>query len=233
MTIPFAAIAQGGGIRGVISDEDNNPLSFASIFVKERGTGTTANEEGRYEIPLTPGRYDVVFQHLGRRTEVRSVEVTDRFTELNVTLVPQEIMLQAVTVDGNDEDPAYSIMRKAIAKANYHRNVLDAYSARVYIKGAGKLKDYPWIAKKALQKEGIEKGRVFISESVSEISFTRPNKFEEKVISIRSDGNDNNTSPNSYIFGSFYEPEIAGTITPFSPRAFSYYRFEYLGTFKD
>lgn len=233
MTTPFAANAQGGGIRGVISDEDHNPLSFASIFVKERGTGTTANEEGRYEIPLTPGRYEVVFQHLGRRTEVRSVEVTDRFTELNVTLVPQEIMLQAVTVDGNDEDPAYSIMRKAIAKANYHRNVLDAYSARVYIKGAGKLKDYPWIAKKALQKEGIEKGRVFISESVSEISFTRPNKFEEKVISIRSDGNDNNTSPNSYIFGSFYEPEIAGTITPFSPRAFSYYRFEYLGTFKD
>lgn len=233
----FASIpqsfAQSGGVRGVIADEAGNELSFATVFVKQRGTGTTANVEGRYEIHLDPGRYELVFQHLGRRTEVRVLDVRDRLEELDVRLAPQEIMLEAVTVGAEDEDPAYSIMRRAIAKANYHRNVLDSYSARVYIKGTGKLKDYPWLAKKALEKEGIEKNRVFISESVSDIKFTRPNKFEEKVISIRSDGKDNNTSPNGYIFGSFYEPEIAGTITPFSPKAFSYYKFEYLGTFKD
>lgn len=233
----FASIsqsfAQSGGVRGVIADEAGNELSFATVFVKQQGTGTTANVEGRYEIHLEPGRYELVFQHLGRRTEVRVLDVRDRLEELDVRLAPQEIMLEAVTVGAEDEDPAYSIMRRAIAKANYHRNVLDSYSARVYIKGTGKLKDYPWLAKKALEKEGIEKNRVFISESVSDIKFTRPNKFEEKVISIRSDGKDNNTSPNGYIFGSFYEPEIAGTITPFSPKAFSYYKFEYLGTFKD
>lgn len=233
----FASIsqsfAQSGGVRGVIADEAGNELSFATVFVKQQGTGTTANVEGRYEIHLEPGRYELVFQHLGRRTEVRVLDVRDRLEELDVRLAPQEIMLEAVTVGAEDEDPASSIMRRAIAKANYHRNVLDSYSARVYIKGTGKLKDYPWLAKKALEKEGIEKNRVFISESVSDIKFTRPNKFEEKVISIRSDGKDNNTSPNGYIFGSFYEPEIAGTITPFSPKAFSYYKFEYLGTFKD
>ncbi len=229
----FRTLAQTGGIAGLISDEGGNVLSYASIFVKERGTGTTANAEGSYEISLPPGRYEVVFQHLGRRTEVRTVNVKDAFLRMDVTLVPQEIMLAPVTVGANDEDPAYSIMRRAIAKANYHRNVLDSYSARVYIKGSGKLKDYPWLAKRALEKEGIEKGRVFVSESISEIKYTRPNKFEEKVISIRSDGKDNNTSPNGYIFGSFYEPEIAGTVSPFSPRAFSYYKFEYLGTFND
>lgn len=232
LSINFAS-AQTGGVRGAISDENGNELAFATIFVKERGTGTTANSEGSFEIALTPGRYELVFQHLGRKTEVRVVNVKDQFQELNITLVPQEIVLQSVTVNADDEDPAYSIMRKAIAKANYHRNVLDSYSARVYIKGAGKLKDYPWLAKRALEKEGIEKDRVFISESVSEIKYTRPAKFEEKVISIHSDGKDNNTSPNAYIFGSFYEPEIAGTISPFSPKAFSYYRFEYMGTFHD
>ena len=233
LMLPFSTHAQSGGIHGTISDEQGKPLSFATIFVKQKGTGTTANVDGFYEIPLAEGRYDLVFQHLGRKTEVRVVEIKSGFMDLDITLVPQEIMLQSVTVDANDEDPAYSIMRKAIAKANYHRNVLDAYSARVYIKGAGKLKDYPWLAKKTLEKEGVEKGRVYISESVSEIKFTRPNKFEEKVISIRSDGKDNNTSPNGYIFGSFYEPEVAGTISPLSPKAFSYYKFEYLGTFKD
>lgn len=227
------AYCQQSGVHGTISDETGIPLSFATIFVKQLGTGTTANVDGFYEILLPEGRYELVFQHLGRKSEVRLVEIKQGLTELNITLVPQEILLQTVTVNADDEDPAYSIMRKAIAKANYHRNALDSYSAKVYIKGAGKLKDYPWLAKKALEKEGIEKDRVFISESVSEIKFTRPNKFEEKVISIRSDGKDNNTSPNGYIFGSFYEPEVAGTISPLSPKSFSYYRFEYLGTFKD
>ncbi|MGC1243189.1 MAG: DUF5686 family protein [Chryseosolibacter sp.] len=236
MTLLFtvsAARGQERGINGVISDEKGTPLSYATIFVKQLGTGTTANVDGFYEILLSPGQYELVFQHLGRKTAVRVVQVKQEISRVDITLAPQEIMLQSVTVNADDEDPAYSIMRKAIAKAKYHRNVLDAYGARVYIKGAGKLKDYPWLAKKTLQKEGIEKDRVYISESVSEIKFTRPDKFEEKVISIRSDGKDNNTSPNGYIFGSFYSPEIAGTVSPLSPKAFSYYRFEYLGTFKD
>ncbi|MEX1239486.1 MAG: DUF5686 and carboxypeptidase regulatory-like domain-containing protein, partial [Cyclobacteriaceae bacterium] len=227
------ALCQKSGIHGVISDEAGASLSYATIYVKQLGTGTTANVEGFYEIFLPAGRYELVFQHLGRRTEVRVIQVNEEIVRLDITLVPQEIVMEAVTVNANDEDPAYSIMRKAIAKSNYHRNALDSYSATVYIKGAGKLKDYPWLAKKALEKEGIEKDRVYISESVSEIKFTRPDKFEEKVISIRSDGKDNNTSPNGYIFGSFYQPEIAGTISPLSPKAFSYYRFEYEGTFKD
>lgn len=225
--------AQSGGIKGTIEADDGSVLSFATIFVKQSGTGTTANEDGYYEIPLAPGRYDLVFQHLGRRSEVRVVEVKDVFIKLNIRLLQQDIVLDPVTINAGDEDPAYGIMRKAIAKANYHRNYLNSYSARVYIKGAGKLVDYPWLAKRQLEKEGIEKDRVYISESVSDITFTRPDKFEEKVISIRSDGNDNNTSPNPYIFGSFYEPEVAETISPLSPKAFSYYRFHYDGTFRD
>jgi len=225
--------AQTGGVRGIISAADGSSLSFASIFVKQQGTGTTANVDGRFEVVLAPGRYEFVFQYLGHQSEVRVVDVADGFKELNVTLKPQAVMLETVTVNADDEDPAYTIMRKAIAKANYHRNMLDAYTAKVYIKGSGKLKDYPWLAKRALEKEGVQKGRVYVSESVSQVKYTRPNKFEEKVISIRSDGKDNNTSPNQYIFGSFYEPMVAEVVSPLSPRAFSYYKFEYLGTFKD
>lgn len=222
-----------GGIRGTIRAEEGSILTYATIFVKQTGTGTTTNENGFYELTLSPGRYEIVYQYLGYETQARTVEISDSFVAIDVILKTQVTVLQTVTVKAGNEDPAYTIMRKAIAKANYHRNQLDGYEARVYIKGAGKLKDYPWLAKRALEKEGVEKDRVYISESVSEIKYTRPNKFDEKVISIYSDGKDNNTSPNPFIYGSFYESEIAGTISPLSPRAFSYYRFEYLGTFKD
>jgi hypothetical protein len=232
ISLSLCLFAQQTGIKGSITDEKGNPLSFATIFVKQLGTGTTSNVDGQFEIHLKPGRYDMVFQHLGRQTAVRVIEVTNNLTELKIILDPQDIVLKEVTVGGDQEDPAYTIMRKAIAKANYHRNVVDHYSAKVYIKGSAKLKDYPWLAKKAMEKDGIEKGRVYLSESLSEIKFTRPNKFEQKVISVRSDRKEN-ASPGSYIFGSFYEPEVAETISPLSPKAFSYYKFEYLGTFKD
>jgi hypothetical protein len=231
--LSLSALAQQSGVKGSILSDDGNPLSFATIFVKQTGTGTTANAEGAFDIPLKPGRYDLVFQHLGRKTEVRVIEVKEGSVEtLDIKLVAQDIILKEVIVGGDQEDPAYTIMRKAIAKANYHRNVVDQYTAKVYIKGSAKLKDYPWLAKKALEKDGVEKGRVYLSESLSEIKFTRPNKFEQKIISVRSDRKEN-ASPGSYIFGSFYEPEIAETISPLSPKAFSYYKFEYLGTFKD
>jgi len=227
----FAATATG--VKGLIKDDLGNPLAFATIFVKQTGTGTTTNVDGNYEISLRPGTYELVYQYLGYETQTRTVEISSGFIEVNITLKAQTTVLQTVVINAGNEDPAYTIMRKAIAKAKYHTQQLDSYSGRVYIKGVGKLKDYPWLAKKALEKEGIKKDQVFVSESVSDIKYTRPNKFEEKVISIRSDGKDNNTSPNQFIFGSFYEPEIAETISPLSPKSFSYYRFEYLGTFKD
>src|SRR5688572_21924879 len=222
-----------GGVRGFVKDEKGEQLAYTTIFVKQTGSGTTTNVNGAYEIALAAGHYELVYQFLGYETVTQQVDIAANFVEVNVTLKTQVTVLQTVTVKAGTEDPAYTIMRKTIAKAQYHLQQLDSYSARVYIKGSGKLEDYPWLAKRQLEKEGIEKGRVFVSESISDIKYTRPGKFEEKVISIRSDGNDNNTSPNPYIFGSFYEPEVAETISPLSPKAFSYYKFEYMGTFKD
>lgn len=228
-----ASFSHAGGIKGIIKGDDGAPLPYASIFIKQTGTGAATDLQGKYEIPLPPGHYDVLYQFLGYESVNRAVDVGTEFIEINLTLKTQVLMLQNVTVRAGKEDPAYTIMRKAISKAKYHVQQIDEYSAKVYIKGKGQLKDYPWLAKKALEKEGITKDRVYISESVSEIKYTRPNKFEEKVIAVYTNGDNKNTSPNSYVFGSFYQPEIAETISPLSPKSFSYYKFEYLGVFKD
>lgn len=229
--IAFSALA--GGVKGVIKSDDGNVLPYASIYVKQTGSGSATDLKGKYEIQLPLGHYDLVFQFLGYESVNRSVDITSDFVVLDVTLKTQVMMLQTVTINAQKEDPAYTIMRKAIAKAKYHTQQIDKYTAKVYIKGKGKLTDYPWLAKRALEKEGITKDRLFISESVSEIKYTRPKKFEEKVIAVYTQGKDRNTSPNGYVFGSFYEPEINEMVTPLSPAAFSYYKFEYLGSFKD
>jgi hypothetical protein len=225
---------KGGGIKGTIKAEDGTSLQYATIYVRQIATGVVSDINGNFEVALKPGWYDVQWQYLGYESVVRKIEVKDEWIVIDIVMKTHTVVLQSVTVRADQEDPAYAIMRRAIAKAKYHTQQLDSYTARVYIKGKGQLKDYPWIAKKAMEKEGITKDRLFIQESVSDIKYTRPNKFEEKVIAVYTTGkNESRASPNAYVFGSFYESEIAETISPLSPKSFSYYRFEYQGTFKD
>lgn len=226
-------LAQSGGVSGKVTGSDGAPLAFASIFVKETGSGTTTNEEGQYEIRLPKGNYQLVFQFLGYKTVTKPVPVGNRMELLNVTMQEQPLQLGAVDVLDGAENPAYTIMRRAIAKASYHRQQLDAYSAEVYIKGSGRLKRIPRLLRNTIEKEGIDTATAFTSESVSIVEYERPATFRERVISVYSSGDDRSTSPASYINGSFYEPEISGAISPLSPRAFAYYRFELEGFFLD
>jgi ribosomal protein L19 len=221
------------GLKGFITDNNGEPLPFATIYIKQTETGTTTNIDGFYSMKLNPGSYAIVFQYLGYAAIERSVIVGNTMSELNIQLQPESLVLRAVEINAKMEDPAYTVMRKAIAKSKFHTQQLDEYSANVYIKGSGRLVDSPFFLRKTLAKEGIDSSFTFVSESISEISYKRPNTFTERVISVRTNGDDNNTSPNAYIMGSFYEPEIAEAISPLSPKAFGYYRFEYLGTFTD
>lgn len=222
------------GIRGKVKNDEGEVLPFASIYVKEIGTGTSSNLDGYYELRLKPGDYHITYQFLGYEAVVRNVRVGNRFETIDLVMKPQVINLATVTVTGKAEDPSYTIMRKAIAKANYHLLQFDEYSAEVYMKGTGQITKIPWLLRKTLAKEGVDTSAVFTSESVSEIFFERPNTFSEKVISVRTSGEGNdNADPASFISSSFYLPKVDDAISPLSPRAFGYYKFEYMGSFMD
>ncbi|MFT6972063.1 MAG: hypothetical protein ACJAXX_002641 [Roseivirga sp.] len=231
-SIIFQINAQG--IKGTIKDENGEALPFASIFVKEVGSGTSSNLNGFYEYRLKPGAYQVTYQFLGYASQMKKVKVGSGFETVNIQLQAQIVNLPTFVLEANAEDPSYTIMRKAIAKAEYHLVQNDNYSAEVYMKGTGQVTKVPWLLKKTFEKEGIDTSQVFTSESVSEIYFERPNTFKEKVISVRTSGqNSDNANPNAYINSSFYLPKVVNAVSPLSPRAFSYYKFKYEGSFME
>lgn len=221
------------GIKGTVYTTEGEPLPFATIYIKAMETGSSTNAQGKYEVALPPGNYELVFQHLGYASVLKNVQVQHTYLNLDVTLPDQLIQLKEVEVNARAEDPAYTIIRKAIAKSKFHRLQVQRYQAKVYVKGAGRVKDVPFFLEKRLEKEGVDSSTVFLTESVSEITFEQPNTLKENVISIRAIGEENNTSPNGFINGSFYEPELAGVISPLSPRAFAYYKFQFAGSFMD
>ncbi|ADR21808.1 hypothetical protein MATR_05590 [Marivirga tractuosa] len=222
------------GVRGVVYGDDGEALSFATIYVEQTGSGTSTNQEAYYELQLKPGDYTLQYKFVGYETVIKKITVANENLKLDVVLPKQSLLLDEVTTSAKATDPANWMMRKAIAKSSYHRQQIDAYSARVYVKGKLEVVDIPFYMTSVLKREGIDEETIIITESVSEVSYRRPNQFSEKVVSIyASKKTDINANPMRFIAGSFYQDEIASVISPLSSKAFRYYRFKHLGAFMD
>jgi hypothetical protein len=226
--------AQTGGIRGTVKTDSGDLLPFATIFIKNTQTGTASNSEGVYELKLSEGKYTVVFQYTGYESVQKEITVNTEMSTLNVVLQPVVIQLRELEVRAGSEDPAYTIMRKAIAMSKVHKLQVDQYDARVYMKGTGRVLNIPMLLEKKLKEEGVEEGKAYLTENITDIHFEQPNRYIQRVISVRSSNVEpQSASPMTYIQASFYDPYIQTIISPLAPNAFAYYRFKYENTFKD
>lgn len=223
-------VVSGQGLSGRITNESGEAIAFATVYVSALHQGTTANMEGEYHLPLPPGEHEVRFQYLGYQTQTQRVRLGASFLNLDVVMQPQQYVLPEVIVTASGEDPAYYIMRRAIGMSQYYLNQVSEYNARVYLKGSGVLTRIPALMRRQLEREGIEQDKYFVTETLSEIAYTMPDQMRTRVISTRSSGDDNSTSPMSFVTISLYR-DINGIISPLSRNAFQVYRFRLEGTF--
>jgi hypothetical protein len=229
---PVALWAQG--IKGMVKTAGGEGLPYTTVYIEELKTGTSSNIEGRYELALSPGRYTLRFQYIGYATQTKEVTVSSDWVTLDVIMAEQGLTLKEVVVRSTKEDAAYTIMRKAIAKAKYHTLQYDSFRVQAYVKGTGIVEGLPFLVRKKLEEEGLKRDEAYTSESVSVIQFKQPNTINETIVSIRTAGQGlDQASPAPFILTSFYESSVTGAVSPLSPQAFSYYRFEYLGSFDE
>ena len=148
--------------------------------------------------------------------------------------------LAEVQTKAGNEDPAYTIMRRAIAKSRFHQLQVQRFKARVYTKSSFTVIDLPNLAEMAFRKQlkeaekeaNFKVGVPLLNETVAEVSFSQPNTYRQRIIANRNSQGDF-LSPNQFYNASFYNPTIAGAVSPLSPKAFAYYKFEYKGTFRE
>src|SRR6476469_1519451 len=108
--VSTSAISQ---IRGTVTDEQHNPLPYVSIFFENSYKGTTTNDSGNYELPVSDfGKYVVVFQYLGYKTKKVTVDVKSFPQIVDVVLSEENIGLNEVVINKKD-NPANAIIRKA------------------------------------------------------------------------------------------------------------------------
>ncbi len=220
------------GIQGGISNVQGDVVPYATVFVPALHQGTTANELGQYQLSLPPGKHEVRFQYLGYKTVTRLVDVEDGWKTIDILFEEQQYRLPEFVVTASGEDPAYYIMRRAIGMSQYYLNQVSAYTCRVYLKGSGVIKSMPALLRRQLEREGVEEGKYFVTETISEVSFELPDRYQTEVVSMRSSGNDNDSSPMAFVTVSLYR-DINGIISPLSRNAMQVYRFVLEGSFME
>ena len=235
LAVLLAANLYPQGIEGEISDQSGNPVPYAAIFIKELTRGTTCNALGQFSLPLPSGTYTIFFRSLGYTEVSRSVEISDDFIRLAIELPPQTYMIPEVRVSASGEDPAYWIMRKAIGLANYHLNEVASYSAEIYIRGTAYIENLPRAIARRIEVNDIrvEENEAYMLESLNEVHFTAPERYEMRVIASQNTipGYTESVNPMDYINASLYQQQIESVISPLARNAFSYYRFSFEGTF--
>lgn len=239
--ILFSSIVQSQ-ITGKVTDTENRPLQNVNVYVEGTFTGTTTNANGEFKIDRDSSKAQVlIFKFLGFETVNRTIRENESYLEIQ--LAEKVTSLDDVVIT-HSKDPAYAIIRNAIAQRKENLAKIKEFKAEFYSKGIWEIKNAP---EKILGQEvgdlggGLDSTRsgvVYLSETVSKIAYKAPNQFKERIIASKVSGNDRGFSFNSaedFNF-SFYENTIDlgnNLVSPIANFAMTYYDYELIGTFYD
>ena len=98
------AFAQQGRLKGKVTDETGEPVSFANIVLEKGGTligGATSDFDGNYDInPIPPGTYDLKATFVGYNNYVLNgiIIPANKITDWNIKMQSGAISLSEVTV---------------------------------------------------------------------------------------------------------------------------------------
>lgn len=248
----FPLVSIAGTLTGKITDEKGELLPFAVVYVKGTTTGATANASAEYQLELQPGKYEVSCQYIGYQQTTFTVTVhgSEKLTH-NFVLKEQSLQMKNVVVSANAEDPAYAIMRKAIAKRKFHKDQVNTFRSSIYMKGVARNRKLPSkIFGIKVEGEDVAQsggggadsnslGVIYLFEQEADY-YKEGNKERTIVKSVRESGNPNGVGlARVPPVVSFYDNNVnplfglseRGFISPVSDGAMGYYRYKYEGEF--
>ncbi|MCD7900106.1 MAG: DUF5686 and carboxypeptidase regulatory-like domain-containing protein [Bacteroides sp.] len=221
--------------KGQVTSETGEPIPFASIYIKELTSGFITDDAGYFQTILPVGNYTCEISSLGYSQQVISVQIPSGGLEKNITLTERVYELREVNITRDNEDPAYSVMRQAIARAPFYQTYVRNYTADVYMKGTGKLNRIPAILKISKEiREDAKKymGKLFVMEEKRKVTYTAPNKWENEIVAYTNSFPEEIQIKIQTTDINLYQPKIFGKISPLSPGAFSYYQYKLEGYFE-
>ncbi|WP_264522272.1 DUF5686 and carboxypeptidase regulatory-like domain-containing protein [Flavobacterium sp. N1994] len=229
-------------IKGRVTDGKGIPLAFVNIFEENTYNGTTTNEQGKFELNIrVPGKHIVIFQYLGYQTAKRIIDLDKASETIDVVMLEENITLNEVVIN-TKENPANEIIRNAIKNKKDNSEKTARYKSDFYSRGIIRLKDAP----KTIMGQKFDffdeildstrSGIIYLSETVSKITYQKPDKMKEVIIASKVSGKDNGFSFNNAASVNFdcyenYLPFQINVVSPIADNAFNYYKYKFEGSF--
>lgn len=110
-------------ISGKVVDQDQDPVAFATIFIEGTYLQTQANFDGNYVFSGLPnGKYRLITQFVGLKTETKEVIIQDKNIEINFLLSPlayvsEEVIIEATRME-KDQNGAFDQVDKEEMEKN-------------------------------------------------------------------------------------------------------------------
>ena len=159
-----------GVIHGVVLDENNAPMPFASVYVKNSTYGTSTDLKGTFFLELKKGEYEVVFSFVGYNSKTIKVNVGERTkTYHKVELQPNLNELNAVEVVSNARNLAKEVMQNARAQRNFYDNQIQDFKCKTYLKTS--------LEKELKNKEELDSVAIKNAEALSLDNFYKKEKL--------------------------------------------------------
>jgi len=122
------ANSQSFTISGKINDENNEPLTGASVFIKISKKGTSTDFDGKFQLNVTKGSYIIEASFIGYATASKTVAVTTQNMVVNFNLQPEnnvldEVLVAAVRVKANAPVTHSNLSKEEIAKRNLGQDI--------------------------------------------------------------------------------------------------------------
>lgn len=123
MMLPAFAMAQIT-VTGKITDNNQKPLTGATIKLKNKVTTVISDLNGSYTISnLSPGRYVFSVSYLGFKAEEKSLELSSNST-LNFSLEPQSYIADEIVVSATRASKNTATTYRNLNKAELEKNNL-------------------------------------------------------------------------------------------------------------
>lgn len=193
-------------ISGYVLTEDNDPIPYVNIFVKELNTGTSTDNQGRYFLNIDVGDYLVVFSSVGYETKSITMVVRDAPIVKNVYLKASNRELEDIVVRASRKDPAYEIIQKVIDNRKSYLAQVTSSKRKVYVKATEQV-DIKERERKKEKKMAIDASADYISfgpkkeidprsnlnmvEMYLELNYKSPDHYKEERTGHTAYGNQN------------------------------------------
>ncbi|MCB9251890.1 MAG: carboxypeptidase-like regulatory domain-containing protein [Flavobacteriales bacterium] len=240
-------------LQGDVKDSMGRLVYKASIQIRNDNLGTTTDHNGKFNLRLEEGYYEIVISAMGYKNKSLNLPI-DRNTQVHIILEESPLTLKEIEISNKRHDPSWDILKQVIANRSTLNSRIRNYKCEGYIKASDVLQVDSVKLKRKLRRSkrepiNIDSVEAELNDGVPDMNFAEvnlvkywgsPDKLKEERNGVRLIGDKRALFFLTVTDGEFdfYKNQVSlgkisdvKYVSPVNPAAFLSYKFKFEGSY--